>query len=372
MNLTKTFKEDFNFWILRITALFWILYKTLSFSLWNSETRTFPLVPFVNQINEMHPRVFEWVLGLNFIFLIFILFRPKVLWVVCVLITECVLILADQLRLQPTIYQYILTFSFFLFRPKYFRYYVLLLLSAIYILSGLYKLNLGYANFVWGKFILHDTLGVSSDISNHPITKGFGLVLPILELMAGVLLLSKWRKFAFCFLILMHVILLLILGPLGANWNSVVWPWNIQMIIFAILYLNYFQNSWSWIRQSKFQLGLILVILIGLPVLGVFQKSLSQFSFNLYGGLTRYLYVSISEDDNPDSESFFITKTYNSEIYINIYEWSREELNVPYINNRSYFEGFISQYKKLHPEKKPSFILSSYPYRVKNVEEIHQ
>lgn len=367
MNFNKTLKSDFNFWILRITALFWILFKALSFPLWTSDTRTFPLVPFINQINELNPMVFDWILGLNLMFLILIIFKPKVWWISGVLMTELILILSDQLRLQPSIYQYILTFSFFLLHPKYFKYYVLLLLSAIYILSGLHKLNLGYANFVWGKFILHDTFGIPTIISYHPVTKGIGLLLPIFELIAGIVLLTRWRKFAFYALILMHTILLLILGPLGANWNSIVWPWNIQMIIFALLYMHYFKNSRSWIPKSKFQLGLISIVLIGLPVLGLFQKSLSPFSFNLYGGLTKYMYVSISDAKALELNTPEVIMTYNYDSYRSIFDWSMGELNVPYIDSDFYFESFITAYKKKNPDENPKFILRTYPYRNENV-----
>lgn len=368
VTLANTLKSDFNFLILRITALFWILFKAMSFHLWISGNRTFPLVPVIDQINKINVLVFDIILGLNLILLLVIILKPKILWLIGVLVTELILILADQLRLQPTIYQYILTISFFLLHPKHFKYYFLFLLSAIYILSGLHKLNLGYANFVWGKFILHDTLGVASAISNHPITKGFGLLLPIIELIAGVALLTKFRKYAFYVLILMHITLLLILGPLGANWNSIVWPWNIQMIIFALLYLKYYEDSWSWIKQSKIQLSFILVILTGLPVLSIFQKSFSQFLFNLYGGLADYVYVSISEEKYSDLKTPIKTTSYNSEMYISIFDWSVQELNVPYIDNKFYFKGFITEYKKLNLDDSQKFILRSYPYRKENVE----
>ena len=63
-----------------------------------------------------------------------------------------------------------------------------------------------------------------------------GLALPIFEILAALgLLFSKSKKLFALLLIGMHIFILIFLSPLGINYNSIVWPWNVLMILYLII-----------------------------------------------------------------------------------------------------------------------------------------
>ncbi len=75
-------------------------------------------------------------------------------------------------------------------------------------------------------------------------------IVPLVELSAGLGLLSKrLQKPAGIILILIHLVLLYSLGPWASNWNILIWPWNLAMIIII----------WVVIRQENYE-GLVQTI----------------------------------------------------------------------------------------------------------------
>ena len=63
-----------------------------------------------------------------------------------------------------------------------------------------------------------------------------GAVVPLTECGIAIVLLSKkWRNNAVIAAVVMHVFILLELGPVGHNTNSVIWSWNVTMICFLAL-----------------------------------------------------------------------------------------------------------------------------------------
>jgi hypothetical protein len=59
----------------------------------------------------------------------------------------------------------------------------------------------------------------------------FGMLVPAFEILIGIALLNKgFRKLGVIMAVSMSLFLLTVLGPLGHNWNSVVWPWDIAMV----------------------------------------------------------------------------------------------------------------------------------------------
>lgn len=290
--MNQIISHNFRNSVLRLTVLFWITFKLMSINLWWSWQRTFPELPLKEYLSNIPSRASDGLAILSLSLLIVALINPKRIILILIFGLEIFLMSLDQMRWQPTIFQFMVTIAIGFSQPKHFKFYLLFLLSVTYIFSGLHKLNLGFVNFLWGKFILIDFLGIAPEIAFHRGVKAIGLALPLIEIIAGLFLWTRYRKIGWLLLIVMHLLLLLTLGPLGTNFNSIIWPWNVLMIVFAILYLkdesltfrlNYFKNLTGVV--------LILVLVI-LPISSFFGKHSPLLSF-IYTVVIQIIYMYI-------------------------------------------------------------------------------
>jgi hypothetical protein len=235
--------------------------KLISWKVWTQD-RLFPLVPFWQWTQS---KEVTWVLfGLSVGLLLFFSFlKPKIILIVLLLISEIGQLLLDQMRCQPWEYQFLLTTLFFVsFRKsETFKLLLLLLLSFTYIYSGLHKFNTGFLESNWGNLILKNIFGIEMLWKQNDLLYYGGYLIPFFETVFGLLLLFlKNKKNPIILLIFMHIGILLMLGPLGVNYNEVVWPWNILMPIF--LYLIYKDQFLYKFPLSFFKLKLTQFALI--------------------------------------------------------------------------------------------------------------
>ena len=143
-----------------------------------------------------------------------------------------VLVLWDQTRLQPWLYQGALFLGAFALAGRA-RPACQLVLVATYFWSGVSKLNpdFGPAVLPWAL----KPLGAAASLPAEWMAP-LGMALGALEALIGVgLLLPRTRRPAAVAAALMHGVLLLAIGPLGQDWNPVVWPWNLGLAILVLL-----------------------------------------------------------------------------------------------------------------------------------------
>ena len=146
--------------------------------------------------------------------------------------------LQDQSRWQPWFYQYVVMLLAIALAGSERQSAALntcyLIVSATYIWSGLAKLNPNFmgSTFPWlvGPFV-GELPAPSQSFVRH-----LAFVVPFLECATGVgLLIRRFRPAALFCAIAMHVFILIAIGPLGLNFNTVVWPWNLAMIAFLLI-----------------------------------------------------------------------------------------------------------------------------------------
>jgi hypothetical protein len=331
----------------------------MSPKLWWSWGRSFPELPILDALLNMPTQVSDIISFLSVVLMIFALVKPKQIIIASILVLELLLMSLDQMRWQPSIFQFIVTLSIGLLRPRLFKSYFFFLISVTYIFSGLQKLNLGFINFIWGKFFLIDFLNIAPEIAFHRAVKAVGFALPLTEIFLGLILWTKFRNWGWSFIIVMHLLLLLVLGPLGTNFNSIIWPWNILMIAFAALFLkdHYSDYKLSHFRNVSFLiLGFVIVIL---PIFSFFGKHSPYLSFSLYSGRADYLYLHSGQIF--DEIKTFETLKYDGEVFVNVYEWSMNELNVPMVPYLPIFKVFRKRFKAEY-SKDSKFLIRSYPY----------
>lgn len=88
--------------------------------------------------------------------------------------------------------------------------------------------------------------------------------------------------------VLFHLLILLFLGPYGQNWNQVVWPWNIAMILLLVLLYtprNDLQQSNPFAVLKAYRPAWISALLLGVfPLFNIFGLWPVNLSFKMYAG----------------------------------------------------------------------------------------
>jgi hypothetical protein len=361
--VNSIFKHDFRNTVLRLTAFFWLLFKIMSIDLWWSVNRSFPELPITDLLKTVPAEASDFIFVASVFLLSMVLYKPRKGILLCLLVCELFVLSLDQMRWQPAIFQFVITICLGLLNPRYFKSYFFVLLSTTYVFSGLQKLNLGFINFVWGKLILIDVLGVAPDLAFHKLVKGIGLAFPIAEILLGVMIWTRIKRLGWTLIIIMHLLLLLALGPLGGNTNAIIWPWNLLMIVFAFLFLRGDTSFLNINYFRKISFGIFFILILVLPLFSFFGMHSPYLSFGLYSGNTDYLYVY--SPNTPPGNKAFETITYESKDYTSVYDWSMKELNVPMIPYIPVFKEFKRSFKEKY-SREAQFLIRSYPYEFKN------
>ena len=303
----------------------------LSPKLWVS-TRLYPLTPAVEFLRPLpYPADYAaYILLLAQIAISAVAPRPR-WWIAAALLLLAALCAQDQSRLQPWCYQYAVMLGGACFslpgRDNWLN-TCRLIVAAIYFWSGAQKLNPYFAS---------DTFTYLA----HPIAVYFpalviaaGHVAPFIEMACGIgLLTRKFRTAAIVTLIAMHVCIMVAIGPFGHNFNTVVWPWNIAMIVFLLLL---FRGSEAAIREIVWGRGWLHRIVFALfalaPVLSFFNLWDGYLSAALYSGNKNQGAIYMTEaiaDHLPDAAYEDVTDEPNGLDKLFINDWSFDELNAP-------------------------------------------
>ncbi len=211
--------------------------------LWAAQ-EVFPQVPLIGGIASFPPIV-HWI---AFVLLIVTALAVMVirypnsyqrLVLRSFLVVALVAVVLDQHRLQPWFYQAILfALAMSCFSPTRAVSLLRAILVSIYIFSALGKLDYQFLHTVGPQFVAAggQLLGIS--IADWPawLTVLLSILFPVVELVGGVgLLIKRFRRVAIILLVIMHVGLLLVLGPLGLNHRPGVLLWNVSFIFQVVL-----------------------------------------------------------------------------------------------------------------------------------------
>lgn len=328
--------------ITRIIAVACLISMLLSYKLWLSD-RMFPLTPAFEFLPELH-HPFDIILFCVTILLLIcitILRNPQK-FIIVFLISALLLAILDQNRWQPWFYQYALMLfivSFFDFRcddTKQQQAIVTifkLMIGAIYFWSGLQKLN---PNFITDTYpwLMEPITNHMSEVEISKID-WLGKAFPIIEMLTGIgLFLSPTKKGAIVLLFMMHLFILFVLGPFGHNYNPVVWPWNIAMMLFA--FVLFWKSDSIPISHIKSMLHyhsikIVVFFFIMMPLLNFFNSWDSYLSHNLYSGNTSngVIYISDAVESKLPNEIKLYSKGEINLNQITIKYWCMMELGVP-------------------------------------------
>ena len=330
-------------WLQVVLGIAFLCGFLLSGKLWIT-SRFYPLTPVFDSLPTIH-FPFDYI-----VFVALLLLLPPIImssqargYILTFVVLAALLSLWDQSRWQPWFYQYTFMLAALGCYPlkdsdpkeqnaalTVCRFIV----ASTYFWSGLQKLNVNFLDgvFLWLVEPLFRVLPQASAALPRPI----GVVASLLETGIGVgLLTRRLRSVSIALAVAMHTLILFLIGPVGHNWNSVVWPWNISMGMFVIILFWRVRNVSlkDFIKARVFPFYRVAVVLFGvMPLFSFFGLWDSYLSAALYSGNTTEAGVYMSDSVRrslPTEVQGYIWKSASDENWLDISGWSLGELNVP-------------------------------------------
>jgi hypothetical protein len=357
-------------------------------------TRTFPLLPIYAGFPILPAPGDKCLYALLLISLLAAMwfYRPAV---TTFLIASFFAYCGDQNRGQPWLYMYWVMLLLSLFRSPAASAACRIAIAAVYFWSGIQKINARFFEVTPNWFIAPAVdwhlPPIVIDLLKFSVTTA-----PFIEIAISLLLwFPKTRRIAFTLAILTHAFALLFLGPLGHNYNWVVWPWNLAMIALVLSQFakgkmfelpkpappsekakpissankntsppatsrDAFGLTTTHIELRRSRAALVVVALYGLlPILSYSGRWDSYFSFSLYSENLAVANIFVTESfraNLPPQLQRHVEKfpqAYDPEhqgpLLFVFPNWAYEELHVPTL-----FEprNFVNIYRALQPYAK--------------------
>ena len=332
-------------WTLRFAGIGFISSILLSWTLWTSQ-RDYPLFPVAEWLPQFAPSASVLVAMASVGLLIWFVIHPRASSALTCLGMFFLLAIQDQSRWQPWAYQYaLMLLPIVVLRIGKDERSVLGLLQFIvmmvYLWGGIHKCQSGWLS-VWENSLLAPILSEAKDGIIDSAMLGFGYLIPPVEILMALGLIFRCTRLpAIVAIIVTHLVILALLGPVkGYISNSVVWPWNLVMVGMTVclfykedLYFSRAVRSTRWLPVS---VPLILLMAV-CPALFYFSLWDRYLSFSLYAGQQKRFLVQVPAEALPHIPEAWTTylvdpRASDGHKILTPGTWSSKELNVPLIS----------------------------------------
>lgn len=331
--------------LVRLASVAFLASLLLCWRFYIHDVRVFGLTPVLPFLTEVPPW-FEWaLLSLNVTLLAWLIARPlDQLPIYGVLFCSAFWILQDIARFQPYIYMYCFTVFMALFSSRTDQALTALkiMVCGVYFWAGFHKLNASYYFSVAPWFFQP-----FYDLSNHSnfmniVILALSFSIPIFEFMIGVFFVfPETRRLASFFSLMMCIVILGCLGPIGRDWNVIVWVWTTYLFVTAfILFFPPPRDAESLKFVLKPILFIPVILFVIAPAFALFGLWHSFPSFKLYSGNVVTAAVQLVKKEDPSLLPDGLGKLVNQERVLQIAEWTLLELNIiPYPETFVYRTG---------------------------------
>lgn len=345
--------------LFKLSLIGLLVYKIFTYELWDVSDRIFPIVAFHDSFQVTNVYFHNILAYISFAAIAFLLFKTQKIVLFILIISEFLLLSTDIMRWQPTVYQYFLSLVVYLVAPKKFKTYLLLLLAATYIYSGLLKFNMSFINLNWSKTILIDFIGLSPEYAYHIYVKAIGFIIPLIETISGFLLLTRYRRKGLILVVAIHLFILIFLGKLSFSYSFAIWSWNLVMLFYALIYIK--KPQVDSIKFSILNSMWVLLIFV-LPSLNFFEKYYPYFSFDMFTGdkYRLYLNTTLNKESEVSTYASYKNDDYMSE---DVSILAYKELRVPLTHNKWLYTRVIKAFEYKYPKLEPCYDIKYYPFR---------
>ncbi len=329
-------------------------------------THTFPLLPIVSDFPIL-PAPFDKILFLSLLLALVVAAWFYRVGVISFLAFSLFAYCGDQNRGQPWLYMYWVMLLLTLLPAPTSLAACRWALAVIYLWSGIQKCNARFFEKTPGWF-------VSPAANWHlpafamDVLRWAAASAPVLEIAIAIALwFSLSRRPALVAIILMHLFAILFLGPLGHNYNWVVWPWNLAMIALACVLFPtaakpkhakpMLAETFAALRRSRPALAILIPFTL-LPALSYVGKWDSAFSFVLYSESNANANIFVTQrfaDQLSPALRAYVAPfpqydpQFQGPFVFNFAPWGYEELHVPPISEP---RNFRTVFNALRPYAK--------------------
>lgn len=356
--------------VTQLICFSWLLAKIISWKLWLA-SRFFPVVPPLNFLfapPAVH--VLFFILSLSCIAALLIFPTNKILQS-CVIIIELLSCSLDQNRWQSWEFQYIFIVLALLINRRNERNAlstIAFIFISCYFFSGLGKMNAGFSGYLQRELVSLGIFKAKNSYSYNLLLYHIGYLLGLIEILLGIgLAFRQTNKAAAILLICMHLGILALLGPIGINYNVIIWPWNIAMIL--CIYVLFIRRETLIISFYFFRKGIntIFILFFGiLPFLNFFGSWDYFLSSSLYTYKPPEMYICINDAGKNkvllpftnDKQNIFICDS--NSVVLNVRTWSMKEMNVPAYPEIRVYKKIKEQILSRYPGMKATFIIYEY------------
>ena len=313
----------------------------VSLPLWLS-VRGFPLMPRMPVVPPPPPPLDSAAVAVLLLLALAIMVRPQPrVEILGLSLVTALLVLADQNRCQPWVYQYVAMLVVAgpsvrgeppggtATRLDALR----VMLASIYVWSGIQKINLLFFNDIalW----LVEPIADHLPSSVRPLVEASGYAFPAAEIFVGVgLLVSRLQRPALVLGLAMHLFILYAIGPLGHDVNRTVWPWNAVMM--SLLWILFgaparldVRSLWS--SRPVLLRRLAIIAFAVLPAFNFVGLWDAYLSWGLYNNLALEADVYIAPRALPclpDDVRRHVTRA-NDRNVLHVWDWAMDVLGAP-------------------------------------------
>jgi hypothetical protein len=328
--------------VARLAALGLLAGVGLSLPLWFTALRSaMPTVPVFDVLVE--PGILSFGVVISGAFLVLYPNRKSPRLVLLLFLIAAILF--DVNRLQAWVWFYMLLLAAALFykneeneieQSAVFQW----IIASVYFWGGIYKITPYFAEDNFGWFC--DAFAFMKPMGAHPF---WGYTLAVAEAVLGIGLLVPFTRRAFRYLaLLFHGSVILMLSPLGLNWNLVVIPWNLTMAIMVWLLFSDRtppiggRNLFRLNIQSKYPQYLILFAASLAPTLNFIAYWPDALSWKMYSNTqSEATFYAPAGAPKGDVSKYWDQHAFNQGHYLLLDDWSNEELKTPLLPQRLVF-----------------------------------
>ena len=336
------------FWLKIVVVVAFCIGLLMSSRLWIGP-RSYPAAPVFGGLPALDDIVARGLFAALFVLAIAILVAPEPRKFIAVFLLIVLIFCGlDQTRWQPWVFQYVVllaTLRLFSWSSqdiggqKRTLNIARLVIAGTYVFSGLQKLN-------WN-FVENDFPWIVSPIADAiPSAAGalhlLGMAAPFVQILFGVgLLTRRFRRVALILAVAMHLFILAMFGPVGLDWNPIVWPWTATMAALDILLFagnaqfSFREVIWT---DARWDHAAVLALFLLLPILSFFNLWDSLLSSAIYSGNLTEAIIYASDAgarDLPAAVRQYVVHTSPDTNVLNIQRWATQDIDViPYPETR--------------------------------------
>jgi hypothetical protein len=377
-------------WWRRLWAAFGLLLFISTWRLWTPQT-VYPQVPLLGWAAWLPP----WVEWLGFVVILGSLAISLLAWsrsvrrlVMLMFVAAVVgMISIDQHRLQPWAYQYaIFALVMGTCEPRLGFRLMRLVVVSVYFYSALGKLDYQFLHTLGQQFLstLMRFIGVNTDAWPTLIRVCVTAVFPAGELLIAMgLCWLPTRRAALVAAVVLHVILLLILGPFGLHHKPGVLIWNLYFIVQAVVLFAIPRGEHGavlascrphpLVRETLIRCVVWTVVL--LPIAEIWGRFDHWPAWGLYSSRNSRasLYVHrVATERLPEAVRVYLADTPPDQPWqkLQIDRWSLSELSVPiYPQDRFHVGGALAVTRRYYLDRSVRVVWQRASARISGVRE---